>query len=176
MAGLGYLVYLVNTSSKGARLIGSKLVVARYTSGELFTVVPNCPCRNPCRTPAAPCIKHATTPSGNYRSWRREYPMLTRHTQKHTNRQHHTNNNKQQWNKWAFSSRGHIASKLIQIVKPGIDMSKNIFLLHGNEAIGNKIIYQKMTLLCLLIPEHPFLCQGICFHDEDQFGFKSFTY
>ena len=76
-------------------------------------------------------------------------------------------------------SKGHgyiITPMLIQVVKPGIDMSKNIFLLHGNEAIGNKIIYQKMTLLCLLIPEHPFLCQGICFHDEDQFGFKSFTY
>ena len=42
MEGLGYLVYLMNASSKGARLIGSKLVVARYTSGELFTVVPNC--------------------------------------------------------------------------------------------------------------------------------------
>ena len=41
MAGLGYIVYLVSASSIGARFMGSKLVVARCTSGELFTVVPN---------------------------------------------------------------------------------------------------------------------------------------
>ena len=40
MAGLGYVVYLVSTPSKGARHIRSKLVVVWYTSGELFTVVP----------------------------------------------------------------------------------------------------------------------------------------
>ena len=35
MAGLGYVIYLVSASSKGAKLIGSKLVMVRYTSGEL---------------------------------------------------------------------------------------------------------------------------------------------
>ena len=38
---LGYAVYLVSASSKGARIKGSKLVVFRYTSGELSTVVLN---------------------------------------------------------------------------------------------------------------------------------------
>ena len=41
MAHLGYVIYLVSASSKGTRLIGSKLVVVQYTSGELFAVVPN---------------------------------------------------------------------------------------------------------------------------------------
>ena len=41
MASLGYVVYLLSTSSKGARHVGSKLVVVWYTSGELFTLVPN---------------------------------------------------------------------------------------------------------------------------------------
>ena len=41
MAGLGYVVFLVSTSCKGARLIRSRLMVVRYTSGELLTVVPN---------------------------------------------------------------------------------------------------------------------------------------
>ena len=36
-----YLAYLVSASSKGARLIGSKLVVFRCNTGELFTVVLN---------------------------------------------------------------------------------------------------------------------------------------
>ena len=39
MAGLEYIVYLVSASSKGTRLIVSKLVV-RYTSGERFTKSP----------------------------------------------------------------------------------------------------------------------------------------
>ena len=42
MAGWGYVSYLVSASSKGDRLIGSKLVMVGYTSGEIFTVVPNC--------------------------------------------------------------------------------------------------------------------------------------
>ena len=41
MAGFSYVVYLVSASSKGTKLKGSKLVVVRYTSGKLFTVVPN---------------------------------------------------------------------------------------------------------------------------------------
>ena len=41
IANLGYIIYLVSTSCKDARLIRSKLVVVQYTSGELFTVVPN---------------------------------------------------------------------------------------------------------------------------------------
>ena len=41
MAGLGYAVYLVSASGQGARLIGSKLVVARSTYGELSTIAPN---------------------------------------------------------------------------------------------------------------------------------------
>ena len=148
MAGLGYVIYLVSAASNSARRIGSTLVIVPYTSGELFTVVPNgllcspidpsplsstgafcettCSCspwftsagqrhqdgaackntrlqphrtylrwigpcnhkygqptaklwadppcpagwmgRNPCRTPAMPCSKHATTLRGGYRS------------------------------------------------------------------------------------------------------------
>ena len=36
-----YVDYLVSIYSKGARFIGYKLLVVQYTSGELFTVVPN---------------------------------------------------------------------------------------------------------------------------------------
>ena len=63
--------------------------------------------------------------------------------------------------------RGHIASKLIQVVKPGFDMYKNIFLLHGNEAIDNKIIFKKNDFALFADPQAPFLWQGICFHDEE---------
>ena len=41
MAGLRYVVNLISASSIGARLIGYKLVVVRYTCWELFTVVAN---------------------------------------------------------------------------------------------------------------------------------------
>ena len=57
MADLGYVIFLVSVSSKGTRLMGYKLVVARYMSGKLFTVVPN-----------RPLCRHAMTPSGDYRS------------------------------------------------------------------------------------------------------------
>ena len=63
MAGLGYVVYLVSASTKGARLIGSRMVVVRYTSRGLFTVVPShllcSPTYVPHRyTPQGHCAKH----------------------------------------------------------------------------------------------------------------------
>ena len=38
-------------------------------------------------TPSAPCSKYASTTSGDYRRERREYPILTWHTQNETTRQ-----------------------------------------------------------------------------------------
>ena len=39
---------------------------------------------DPCTTPSAPCSKYASTTSGDYRRERREYPILTWHTQNET--------------------------------------------------------------------------------------------
>ena len=47
---------------------------------------------NPCTTPSAPCSKYASTTSGDYRRERREYPILTWHTQNETTRQRHEKN------------------------------------------------------------------------------------
>ena len=44
---------------------------------------------DPCTTPSAPCSKYASTTSGDYRRERREYPILTWHTQNETTRQRH---------------------------------------------------------------------------------------
>ena len=44
---------------------------------------------NGCTTPSAPCSKYASTTSGDYRRERREYPILTWHTQNETTRQRH---------------------------------------------------------------------------------------
>ena len=47
---------------------------------------------DPCTTPSAPCSKYASTTSGDYRRERREYPILTWHTQNETTRQLHEKN------------------------------------------------------------------------------------
>ena len=47
---------------------------------------------DPCTTPSAPCSKYALTTSGDYRRERREYPILTWHTQNETTRQRHEKN------------------------------------------------------------------------------------
>ena len=47
---------------------------------------------DPCTTPSAPCSKYASTTSGDYRLERREYPILTWHTQNETTRQRHEKN------------------------------------------------------------------------------------
>ena len=44
---------------------------------------------DPCTTPSAPCSKYASTTSDDYRRERREYPILTWHTQNETTRQRH---------------------------------------------------------------------------------------
>ena len=44
---------------------------------------------DPCTTPSAPCSKYASTTSGDYRRKRREYLLLTWHTQNETTRQRH---------------------------------------------------------------------------------------
>ena len=45
-----------------------------------------------CTTPSAPCSKYASMTSGDYRRERREYPILTWHTQNETTRQRHEKN------------------------------------------------------------------------------------
>ena len=47
---------------------------------------------DPCTTPTAPCSKYASTTSADYRRERREYPILTWHTQNETTRQRHDKN------------------------------------------------------------------------------------
>ena len=47
---------------------------------------------DPCTTPSAPCSKYASTTSGDNRRERREYPILTWHTQNETTRQRHEKN------------------------------------------------------------------------------------
>ena len=46
----------------------------------------------PCTMHSAPCSKYASTTSGDYRRERREYPILTSHTQNETTRQRHEKN------------------------------------------------------------------------------------
>ena len=105
MAGLGYIIYLVRASRKGARLIGLSLRWSSLRDREWAVHspvwkpapeswwAPPSPAgwmgKNPRRMPAMPCSKHAKRPTGGYRNWRREYPVLTWHAQNHTNRQHH---------------------------------------------------------------------------------------
>ena len=49
-------------------------------------------CTDPCTTPSAPCSKYASTTSGDYGRERREYPILTWHTQNETTRQRQKKN------------------------------------------------------------------------------------
>ena len=46
---------------------------------------------DPCTTPSAPCSRYASTTSGDYRRERREYPILTWHTQNETRQRHEKN-------------------------------------------------------------------------------------
>ena len=79
----GYLTgVLYRGILQDARLIGSKLVVVRSTYGELSTNSLLC----------SPCSKYASTTSGDYRRQRREYLILTWHTQNETTRQRHEKN------------------------------------------------------------------------------------